>query len=36
VEIGLEAGCVLAPIVLSEDDFERAPLSASTLVDRMH
>jgi hypothetical protein len=23
---------VLAPIVLSEDDFERAPLSASTLV----
>ena len=31
-EIGFEAGCVLAPIVLSEDDFERAPLSASALV----
>jgi predicted nucleotidyltransferase len=31
-EIGFEAGCVLAPIVLSEEDFERAPLSASTLV----
>jgi predicted nucleotidyltransferase len=31
-EIGFDAGCVLAPIVLSEDDFERAPLSASTLV----
>ena len=31
-EIGFDAGCVLAPIVVSEDDFERAALSASTLV----
>ncbi len=31
-EIGFDEGCVLAPIVLLEDDFERAPLSASTLV----
>jgi predicted nucleotidyltransferase len=31
-EIGFDEGCVLTPIVLSEDDFERAPLSASTLV----
>lgn len=30
--IGFTEGCVLAPIVLSEEDFERAPLSASTLV----
>ena len=32
LEIGFDEGCVLAPIVLSEDDFERSPLSASTLV----
>jgi predicted nucleotidyltransferase len=31
-EIGFEEGRVLAPIILSEEDFERAPLSASTLV----
>jgi predicted nucleotidyltransferase len=31
-EIGFNAGLVLSPLVLSEDDFERAPLSASTLV----
>ena len=31
-EIGFSEGRVLAPIILSEEDFERAPLSASTLV----
>lgn len=31
-EIGFEADRVLAPIILSEEAFERAPLSASTLV----
>lgn len=31
-EIGFAEGCVLAPILLSQDDFEHAPLSASTLV----
>ncbi|CAN5701636.1 hypothetical protein BH24ACI5_BH24ACI5_23660 [soil metagenome] len=31
-EIGFADGCVLAPILLSRDDFESAPLSASTLV----
>ena len=31
-EIGFAEGCVLAPIVMSEDDFERGPFSASTLV----
>jgi hypothetical protein len=31
-EIGFDEGRVLAPIVLSQDDFNRAPLSASTLV----
>jgi predicted nucleotidyltransferase len=31
-EIGFDEGSVLAPVVLSEDDFEHAPLSASTLV----
>jgi uncharacterized protein (UPF0332 family) len=31
-EIGFAAGCVLAPIVLSQEDFESGPLSASTLV----
>ena len=31
-EIGFDAGRVLAPVLLSEEDFERAPLSASTLV----
>jgi predicted nucleotidyltransferase len=31
-EIGFDEGLVLAPIVLSEDDFEHAPLSASSLV----
>ena len=31
-EIGFAEGCVLAPILLSRDDFDNAPLSASTLV----
>jgi predicted nucleotidyltransferase len=31
-EIGFTEGHLLAPIILSEDDFERAPMSASTLV----
>lgn len=31
-EIGFAEGCVLAPIVVSQDDFEHAPFSASTLV----
>jgi hypothetical protein len=31
-EIGFAEGCVLAPILLSRDDFDDAPLSASTLV----
>lgn len=31
-EIGFEEGRVLAPIVLSQEDFESGPLSASTLV----
>ena len=31
-EIGLDADRVLAPVLLSEEDFERAPMSASTLV----
>ena len=35
-EIGFDEGHVLAPIVLSEEDFERAPLSASTLVANIH
>lgn len=30
--VGFEESRVLAPILLSEDDFERAPMSASTLV----
>jgi len=31
-EIGFDEGRVLAPIIFSEEDFERAPMSASTLV----
>ena len=31
-EIGFAEGCVLAPILLSREDFESAPLSASTRV----
>src|SRR5437762_14228115 len=31
-EIGFEHGRVLAPILLSEEDFERGPMSASALV----
>ena len=31
-EIGFEHGLVLALIILSADDFERGPMSASTLV----
>lgn len=31
-EIGFAEGCVLAPIVVSRDDFEHAPFSASTLA----
>src|SRR5712691_8919501 len=31
-EIGFDEGRVLAPIILSEEDFERGPMSASTLV----
>lgn len=31
-DIGFDQGRMLAPILLSEEDFERAPLSASTLV----
>jgi predicted nucleotidyltransferase len=31
-EIGFAQGCVLAPILLSQSDFDDGPLSASTLV----
>lgn len=31
-EIGFEHGAVLTPVILSEEDFERGPMSASTLV----
>jgi uncharacterized protein len=31
-EVGFAEGCVLAPVVLSREDFESGPLSASTLV----
>jgi predicted nucleotidyltransferase len=31
-EIGFEHGCVLAPVIVSEENFERGPMSASTLV----
>jgi len=31
-EVGFEHGRVLAPIILSEENFERGPMSASTLV----
>jgi len=31
-EIGFAEGRILAPIVLSQEDFESSPLSASTLV----
>ena len=31
-EMGLDHGRLIAPIVLSEDDFQRSPLSASSLV----
>ena len=31
-EIGFEHGTVLAPVLLSEADFDRGPMSASTLV----
>ena len=31
-EIGFEHGQVLSPVILSEEDFERGPMSASTLV----
>ena len=31
-EIGFEEGRVLAPVMLSGEDFERGPMSASTLV----
>lgn len=31
-EIGFEHERVLAPVILSEEDFERGPMSASTLV----
>jgi hypothetical protein len=31
-EVGFDKGRLPAPIILSEDDFERAPMSASTLV----
>jgi predicted nucleotidyltransferase len=31
-EIGFEQDRVLAPIILSKEDFERGPMSASTLV----
>jgi uncharacterized protein len=31
-EIGFEHGCVLAPVIVSEENFERGPMSASMLV----
>lgn len=31
-EIGFEEGRMLAPVLFSREDFDRAPLSASTLV----
>jgi predicted nucleotidyltransferase len=31
-ELGFEHGRLLAPVLLSADDFERGPMSASTLV----
>jgi predicted nucleotidyltransferase len=31
-EIGFEHARILAPVILSEEDFERGPMSASTLV----
>ena len=31
-ELGFEHGTMLAPVILSEEDFERGPMSASTLV----
>src|SRR5215210_2228576 len=31
-EVGFEGGQVLAPVILSNDDFEHGPMSASTLV----
>ena len=31
-EIGFDHGRVLAPVILAEEDFERGPMSASTLV----
>ena len=31
-EIGFAYGRVLTPVIFSEDDFERGPMSASTLV----
>lgn len=31
-EIGFEHARVLAPVILSEEDFDRGPMSASTLV----
>jgi predicted nucleotidyltransferase len=31
-EIGFEHGIVLAPVMLPQEDFERGPMSASTLV----
>ena len=31
-EIGFEHGRLLAPVILTAEDFERGPMSASTLV----
>jgi predicted nucleotidyltransferase len=31
-EIGFDHGRVVAPVIFSEEDFERGPMSASTLV----
>ena len=31
-EIGFERGRLLAPVILTADNFERGPMSASTLV----
>jgi len=31
-ETGFDHGTVLAPVILAEEDFERGPMSASTLV----
>jgi predicted nucleotidyltransferase len=31
-EIGFEHGRVLAPIIFSEENFERGPMSASTII----